>query len=60
MQASDLNADVLADASANVTRSQSLATEAMTFKPKQLVVPLKRKADAVENMAEALITEDQN
>ena len=55
VEASDLNVDVLAGASANVTQSQTLATEATTFKPQQLVVPLKRKADAVENMAEALL-----
>ena len=46
---------MLADASANVTQSQSLATEAKTFNPKQLDVPLKRKAEAVENMAEVLL-----
>ena len=54
-EASDLNADVLANASANVTQSQTLATEATTFKPKQSVDPLKHKADAVENLLEALL-----
>ena len=59
VETSDLNANVLADASANVTQSQTLATEATTFKPKQFIVPLKRKADAVENMAEALLKKIQ-
>ncbi len=35
-ETSDLTADVLASAGANVTQSQTLETEATTFKPKQL------------------------
>lgn len=55
MERAVLNADVQTEASANITQSQTLASDTKTFEPKPLVVPLKRKTDAVEDMAEAFL-----
>ena len=55
VERSDLNANVLTDASANVTQSQTLATEAITFTPTPLNVPLKRKTDAEEEVVVLLL-----